>query len=211
MVWRHRFEIEADGRPAFGRRPAVDAGDLIQERPVLHLGHAVAFAAGETVGGVAGIGLRDEDPVVAVHGDAVEQRADTLHHRLELVRRGVEHEQVPVGYGVVVGDVGLVVERQDVVVGENVLDGVEGTAVSTDLALETPRELGLVAGLESDHVEPLAAHRDRAGVLGADRETLAHVARRDVDHRDLVGGTEGHVGLVVAGKGDAHRFVEIGG
>ena len=54
------------------------------------------------------------------------------------------------------------------------------------VSVEAARQLGGVARLEGDHVEPVAAHGDRARFLGEDLDLLGHRARGDVDHGDAV-------------------------
>ena len=107
-------------------------------------------------------------------------------------------------------DVRVVPGGEHVVVGEDVLDRIERAGVPVDAARDAAGELALVVRLERDHVEAVAPHGDRAGILGADVEVPRHGAGGDVDDRDAVGGRERDVGLGVAREGDAGRLVEAG-
>ena len=91
------------------------------------------------------------------------------------------------------------------------LHGVEGADIAVDVVFEAAGELGLVVGLERKHVEPAAAHGDGARILGADRQMPGDRALGDIDDGDAVARRKRHVGLAVAGEGDAHRLVEARG
>ena len=74
-----------------------------------------------------------------------------------------------------------------------------------------PEELALVVGLEGEHEQAVAVHGQRPRVLGLDLQVAGHLAARDIDDGDAVGLRQRDIGLVVAGEGDAHGFVEVGG
>ena len=68
----------------------------------------------------------------------------------------------------------------------DVLAGIEGTQDAVDVLRPAARDLGLVVGLEGDHVQPVAAHGERPWVLGGDVKVLADGSRCDVDDGDPV-------------------------
>ena len=204
-----RLEVVAFGSAAGGR--AIDLGDLVQERPVLHLRQPLPLGAGTAVGVVAGLRLGDVDGAAAVNRQAVEQGSDSADGAHSPVGAGIEDEKIAVGELRVLDDVGIVVGGQHVVVAEYVLHGVERAAVAVDALRLAAGQLGLVVGLERDHVEPVVAHRNGAGILRGDRQPAGDGAGRDVHHRNPVRCRQGDVGLRIARERDADGFVHAGG
>ena len=97
----------------------------------------------------AGVGLGDEDAPLAVDGEAVEQGAEGFDDLLLAVPAGVEDEQVPIWQFRVLHDVGVVMGGEHVVVGKDMLDGVEGARVPIDVVLQAAGKLALVVGLSN--------------------------------------------------------------
>ena len=106
-------------------------------------------------------------------------------------------------------DIDVDAEGQHVVVVDNVLLRVERAELAVNPA-STPRDLGLVVGLERDDVQQAVPDDEGAWILRRNGESPDCLAAGHVDHGDLVVRREGHIGLGVAGEGDADRFVEAG-
>ena len=210
VLRRQGLEFQHVSRPAGAA--AVDLGDAVQEGAVFHFGHAVALRARLAVGVVARVRLGDEYALLGVHRDAVQQspqRVDDLHAS---VRSDVVDVQVAVRDVRVLHDVGDVAPGDTLVTAVgglcDVPAGIEGTQDAVDVLRPTARDLRLVVGLERNHVQPIALHRERARVLGGDVEVFADGSRCDVDDGDPVRGGERNVGLGVTREGNAHRLIE---
>ena len=187
----------------------ADASDLVQEGAVLHLRQPVLLSAGPSVDFVARVGLGDEHPSLRIHCEAVEQRTQGIHRPDQLVGLSVEDEEIAVGNAGVLHDVGDMSEREHIVVCHRVLVGIESHQLPIDLV--APGKLGLVVGLEGDHVEPPVPHLDGAWILRRDLQVAGHLPRRHIDYRDPVLGRERDVGLLVARERNPDRFVEARG
>ena len=131
MGGRERFEVN-EAWFFSGILLEIDPGDSIEESAVLKFGQAMFFCACAAVDVIASIGLGDEDRAFGIYGEAIEEGAEGIDGFDEAIGFGVEHEEVFIGNARVFDDVEDVNERENVIVGNAVLVGIEGNEVTVD-------------------------------------------------------------------------------
>ncbi len=83
-------------------------------------------------------------------------------------------------------DINNVTQREDVIVGDGMLVGIESNEVTINFV--AAGELGFVIGFEGDNIELTIPDTDRAGVLGRDVKALGNLAGGNVNDSDLIFG-----------------------
>ncbi|HJP52308.1 MAG TPA: hypothetical protein QF611_14855 [Pseudomonadales bacterium] len=90
------------------------------------------------------------------------------------------------------------------------LESIEGTDVAR-YEWSTTGQLGLVIGFERDYIQPISLDSEGAWVLGTDIQPAHDRVKGSINDRHLVERGQGHVSLLVAGKGDTDGFIEARG